>query len=104
MAGVVFVQNNRTSVHLPMFTKTHSLVPAPCFFLVPFGGSFPFGVWRSYRQKKEERECICYISSVRKMAVDIRTVCILHTDVDIVIQTVIQTVGIYHTDVQTVDI
>ena len=37
------------------------------------------------------------------MAVDIRTVCILHTDVDIVIQTVIQTVGIYHTDGLTGD-
>ena len=34
----------------------------------------------------------------------IETVCVLHTDVDIVIQTVIQTVGIYHTDEQTVDI
>ena len=34
----------------------------------------------------------------------IETVCVLHTDVDIVIQTVIQTVGIYHTDVQTADI
>ena len=44
------------------------------------------------------------LSLSRKMAVDIQTVCFLHTDVDIVIQTVIQTVGIYHTDVQTVDI
>ena len=34
----------------------------------------------------------------------IETVCVLHTDVDIVIQTVIQTIEIYHTGVQTVDI
>ncbi len=34
----------------------------------------------------------------------LETVCVLHTDVDKVIQTVIQTVGIYHTDVQTVQI
>ena len=47
---------------------------------------------------------IYFISSVRKMTVDIQTVCVLHTDVDIVIQTVIETVGIYHTDVQTVHI
>ena len=31
-----------------------------------------------------------------------QTVGFYHTDVNIVIQTVIQTVGIYHTDVQTV--
>ena len=36
--------------------------------------------------------------------IDIQTVYILHTDVGIVIQTVIQTVGIYYTDVQTVHI
>ena len=44
------------------------------------------------------------VGSVRKVIVEIQTVYVLHTDVDIVIQTVIQTIEIYHTGVQTVDI